>query len=41
LIAYIQPNEDPALQWFNPNRDEFLTNYLVVIDYFLTGGGRE
>lgn len=33
IITYIQENNEPAYHWFNPNNDEFIGEYLDMMDY--------
>lgn len=32
VITYIMPNDDPAFNWCNPNKDEFLIAYLEMLE---------
>lgn len=42
VIVHIQPNENPAYSWFNPNADEFLDDYVYMLhSIFLDETGDE
>jgi len=32
VIMHVQPNSDPAIQWYNPKKDEFIYSYLDMLD---------
>jgi hypothetical protein len=32
VILYIQPNSEPAYHWNNPKEDEFIEDYLRMLD---------
>lgn len=36
VIMCIQPNTDPAYSWFNPDEDEFLIDYLEMLEIMFT-----
>lgn len=35
VITYIQPNNDPVYAWWNPKDDEFIDNFLYMMDSLL------
>lgn len=39
LITYVQPNNDVAYHWHNPNNDLLLTDILEAFDYIFRQEG--